>query len=203
MGLRERNAAQTRELILDTALPLFLERGYEATTMEEIAERADVGASTLYRYFPTKDALVLQPLALQGQLAAALRARPTEEPLDLALGHSLRAFITDPSIDRARQRQILDIVDRATALRQRLREAFVNERTLLGEAIAERMGRPVGDIFCVMTARLATSVLELLSELQQALPDDPDAIERQTVELAEKLIGRLQSEPPVVPRLGR
>lgn len=203
MGLRERNAAQTRELILDTALPLFLERGYEATTMEEIAERADVGASTLYRYFPTKDALVLQPLALQGQLAAALRARPTEEPLDLALGHSLRAFITDPSIDRARQRQILDIVDRATALRQRLREAFVNERTLLGEAIAERMGRPVGDIFCVMTARLATSVLELLSELQQALPHDPDAIERQTVELAEKVIGRLQSEPPVVPRLAR
>ena len=76
MGLRERNAAHTRELILDTALPLFLEQGYEATTMEEIAERAGIGTSTLYRYFPSKDLLVLEPLSVRGHMAAELtRAR--------------------------------------------------------------------------------------------------------------------------------
>lgn len=201
--MRERNAAQARELIVDTALSLFLEQGYDSTTMEQIAVRADIGASTLYRYFPTKDGLVLQPLALHGEMAADLRSRPADEPLDLALGHAIRAFVAAPRVDRVRQRQILAVLRSAEGLRTRLREDFANERSLLQQAIAERLERPSDDIFCVMTARMTTTLLELLSELQRDLPDDAASVETQILEIAEKVIGALQDEPPVVPRLAR
>ena len=204
MGLRERNAAHTRELILDTALPLFLEQGYEATTMEEIAERAGIGTSTLYRYFPSKDLLVLEPLSVRGHLAAELRARPVEEPLDLALGHALTAFLTAARGDAARLRQVGAVVDSTPGLRARLLEEFIKERTLLEQAVADRLGRPTDDLFVVMTARTTTTVLELIAGLgEEDLSEDPATREREILALARRVTDQLHLEPPIVPRVIR
>lgn len=57
MSLRERKTVRTRARIIDVALDLMSTQGYDATTMEQVAEVAEVGSSTLYRYFPTKDRL--------------------------------------------------------------------------------------------------------------------------------------------------
>ena len=57
VGLRETNAERTRQLIVDVAVDLFIEHGYD-TTMEQIAEQAGVGSSTLYR-FPRRSRLTL------------------------------------------------------------------------------------------------------------------------------------------------
>lgn len=200
MGLRERNAAQTRELILDTALPLFLERGYERTTMEEIAEAAQIGTSTLYRYFPSKEVLVIEPLAIRGHLAAEFRSRPPDEPLAVALGHALSAFLVAPRADRARSLQIRAIVDSSPGPRARLIEDFFNERTLLEHAVAERLGRPEGDPFCVATARLATVVLEMIGDLG-APSGDAATSEQDVLDIARTVMARLGSEPPVLPTL--
>lgn len=59
MGLRERKAARTREEISRAAIGLFCARGFDAVTMTEIAEAAEVGRATLFAYFPAKEALVL------------------------------------------------------------------------------------------------------------------------------------------------
>ena len=59
MGLRERKAARTREEISRVAIGLFCARGFDAVTMTEIAEAAEVGRATLFAYFPAKEALVL------------------------------------------------------------------------------------------------------------------------------------------------
>lgn len=59
MGLRERKAARTREAISRVAIGLFCDRGFDAVTMSEIAEAAEVGRATLFAYYPTKEALVL------------------------------------------------------------------------------------------------------------------------------------------------
>jgi AcrR family transcriptional regulator len=59
MGLRERKAARTREEISRVAIGLFCERGFDAVTMTEIAEAAEVGRATLFAYFPAKEMLVL------------------------------------------------------------------------------------------------------------------------------------------------
>jgi AcrR family transcriptional regulator len=80
VGLRARKMARTRDQIADAALKLFSERGYEATTLEEVAERADVHKRTLLRYFPTKAHLVLhrQYAALEEfrELMAGRGAKP-------------------------------------------------------------------------------------------------------------------------------
>ena len=58
LGLRERKKQETAERIYLTALKLFRERGYEATTVEEIAQAAEVAKGTFFNYFPTKDAVL-------------------------------------------------------------------------------------------------------------------------------------------------
>ncbi|GAB6903673.1 TetR/AcrR family transcriptional regulator [Kineosporia succinea] len=199
MGLRERNAARTRELIIDTALNLFLERGYDATKMEHIAEAAGIGTSTLYRYFPTKDLLIIDPLAFRGKLAEGLKSRPADEPLDIALGHVMIELFLVPRGDQQQIRQIQKVVNDNPAPRMRLLEEFMNERKLLEEAIADRLGRPPHDVFCVMTARLTTSLLEYIGELTFDVQDNPP--EAYIRELFGSVTRQLAAEPPVFPVL--
>lgn len=202
MGLRERNAAHTRELITGTALALFLEQGYDATTMEEIAEGAEVSTSTLYRYFPSKDLLVIEPFALRGQMAAELRTRPQDEPLALALGHALTALLTTPRPGTDRLAQLRTVLESNASLRARALEEFVRERLLLEEAVAERTGRAADDVFCQMTARQTMAVLEIVGMRDFAdVPEDNAAAARETIEFMRGLLGALESDPPIVPQL--
>ena len=62
LGLRERKRARTFAAVQTQALRLFREQGYDATTVEQIAEAAEVSPSTFFRYFPTKESVVLLDL---------------------------------------------------------------------------------------------------------------------------------------------
>lgn len=75
-GLRERKKRQTRQDISDTATGLFLERGFDAVTIAEIAEAADVSVNTVYNYFPAKEDLFLdRSVAVTGKLSRFVRGR--------------------------------------------------------------------------------------------------------------------------------
>jgi AcrR family transcriptional regulator len=200
VGLRQRNAARTREHVIRSALTLFVEHGFEATTMEEIAEAAEIGVSTLYRYFPHKDLLLVEPLMLRGQAADALSARPPEEPLDLALGHAVQAIVLAPR-DYQQRDQIRRIVATAASARARLLEEFDLERRRLAEAIARRLERPASDPFCDITARLTIDVIQRVGEGLPNLPRDPRAAERRLRDLTRSVLLQLEADPPVVPRL--
>ena len=75
-GLRERKKQQTRAAIQREALRLIAERGYHATTCEQIAAAAEVSPATLFRYFPTKEDIVLQD-GYDPVIASAVLARPS------------------------------------------------------------------------------------------------------------------------------
>ncbi|MFG2513935.1 TetR/AcrR family transcriptional regulator [Streptomyces sp. NPDC048584] len=91
-GLRARKRERTRDAIGDAAVSLFLEHGFDRVSVNDIAAAAEVSKPTLFRYFPTKEDLVLHRFAdHQGEAARVVRQRgPDAEPLD-ALRRHLRA----------------------------------------------------------------------------------------------------------------
>jgi AcrR family transcriptional regulator len=199
MGLRELNAKRNKELILDAAMALFHERGYDDTTLDQVAERAEVSISTLYRYFPTKDLLVLSPVALDQQMALALASRPADEPLDIALGHAVIALLSSPRAGSQRLQQVRRIAYTSEHLRDRLRQQFVRERVALQEAVAARLGRDKDDIYCSMVARSAVAILELAGG-HAAGADSTDSDDAQFLDEALRVMRTLQEEQPVCPR---
>src|SRR5260221_13875291 len=79
-SLRERHAERTRDAIVAAAYELFAAKGYAETTIDEIAERADVAPRTFFRYFPAKEAVLFQGADDQvDEAVAKLRARPADE----------------------------------------------------------------------------------------------------------------------------
>ncbi|RSM86644.1 TetR/AcrR family transcriptional regulator [Kibdelosporangium aridum] len=77
-GLRERKKARTKTAIQQHALRLFKEHGYQATTVEQIAEAAEVAPSTVFRYFPTKEDLAVLDsyFSIADAMSAAIAAQP-------------------------------------------------------------------------------------------------------------------------------
>lgn len=93
LGLRERKKRETAERIYRTALNLFRERGYDGTTVEDIAQAADVAKGTFFNYFPTKDA-VLSYLGQQ-QMQFLYEAIAAKEDFDQQSAYEQLTFVFD------------------------------------------------------------------------------------------------------------
>src|SRR2546429_4905035 len=119
-GLRERKKARTRASIREHALRLFREQGYQHTTVEQIAEAAEVSPSTFFRYYPTKEDVVLQD-GLDLVWFEALRAQPPELGPIAALRASLReAFAAIPEQDMAMLQENMALALSIPAIRARM-----------------------------------------------------------------------------------
>jgi AcrR family transcriptional regulator len=141
LGLRERKKIKTREAIRSATYALVTEQGYEATTIEQIAEQAEVSPSTVFRYFPTKEDIVLtdeyDPVLLEG-----LRSRPADEPWPDSIRHVMREAIRtgvdeDVEVARLRTRLMVEV----PAVRSRMMESMSVTGRMLCAAIGERTGR--------------------------------------------------------------
>ncbi|MEU5437210.1 TetR/AcrR family transcriptional regulator [Streptomyces sp. NPDC020719] len=97
-GLRERKKRQTRQHISDTATGLFLERGFDAVTIAEVAEAADVSVNTVYNYFPAKEDLFLDRMReVSHRLSRFIRARDAGESAADAVLRELRSALENVS----------------------------------------------------------------------------------------------------------
>ncbi|WP_053720210.1 acyl-CoA-like ligand-binding transcription factor [Saccharothrix sp. NRRL B-16348] len=157
-GLREQRKARTRRAIQDHALRLFLSKGYDATTVEEIATAAGVSHMTFFRYFPTKEAVVedddYDPL-----IAELVRDRPADESPLTALHAALRTGLdavltTDREAVYARTRLVVT----NPALRARQWRNTATTQSLLAQALADRERQPV-DLRLRVIAAAATAAL--------------------------------------------
>src|SRR4051812_498394 len=145
-GLRERRKRQTRERIVAEGLRLFAEQGYAATTCEQVAAAADVSPATFYRYFPSKEDVVLRD-EYDPLLVAALEQRhEAEHPIDAVVaaitGLLEQAEPQEEQVIRDRMRLILG----TPPLRARLHEQDEATVELVTGPIARRLGLPPDDV---------------------------------------------------------
>jgi len=92
-GLRDRKKDRNRRLVHATALRLFTERGYDHVTVEDVAEACDLSRATIFRYFPTKEHLVVGPEPDRlHELQEAYEQRPATEPAFDSIRHALVAL---------------------------------------------------------------------------------------------------------------
>jgi len=93
-GRRERKRRQTRERIEEAAMSLFLKRGFDGTTIEDITEAADVSKRSFFDYFPSKEEVVFAwQDSFADSLAAAVAERPADEPAVKVVEEALTSAI--------------------------------------------------------------------------------------------------------------
>jgi len=144
-GLRERKKARTRASIREHALRLFQEQGYHDTTVEQIAEAAEVSPSTFFRYFPTKEDVVLQDdfdvLAVE-----LFEAQPADlSPIAAFRATAAQMFGALSAEDLARFRETTELTFNVPEVRARALDEFARTIDVMAAAIARRAGRSPDD----------------------------------------------------------
>ena len=145
-GLRERKKARTRASIREHALRLFGEQGYAATRVEQIAEAAEVSPATFYRYFPTKEDVVLQD-DLDLLTLEALEAQPPGlSPLAAVRGAVAAARAGFTAEERERFRQTTELTMAVPEIRARALDEFARTIDVTAAVLARRSGRKPDDV---------------------------------------------------------
>ncbi|MEJ2864401.1 TetR family transcriptional regulator [Actinomycetospora flava] len=164
-GLRERKKARTRAELQRHALRLFRDRGFAATTADDIAAAAEVSRSTFFRYFPTKEDVVLLD-DVDPVFEEAFRAIPAGTPLLEAVSRSMRAgFASLDDEKRALEEVRMDLARTIPEIGAVLRERNTFGVEHVAAMIAQAVGRPADDEEVVVVAgvvsgaRLAAQVL--------------------------------------------
>ncbi len=162
-GLRERKKQQTRETIARAAHELFARQGYGATTLQEIADAADVSTRTIFAYFPSKEDILFSDFPVtRAALAQALADRPEgEEALE-----TMRTFIL--STVGQKRSDLDEDLDRCIhgdeTLRTHLRARIADLQEVITPEIAKDLGLPATDIEPQIVGAALTAAFTVLSD---------------------------------------
>jgi AcrR family transcriptional regulator len=146
VGLRERKKARTRASLREHALRLFREQGYQHTTVEQIAAAAEVSPSTFFRYFPTKEDLVLQD-DMDTRMVATLEQQPPGLGPVAAVRAAIREmFGSYSAADIALIHESTRLMMTVPEIRARAMDEFSRTIAVVAGAVAKRAGRDPDDL---------------------------------------------------------
>ena len=154
LGLRERKKQQTRETIARAALRLFAERGYDETTLADIADAADVAPRTIFAYFESKEEILL---CEESGFLSELKRRLDERPAGTTTVDAIREFLSaiDHPDDEAKLRK--QVISANPELQVKLRGRHAQIEPMLAESIAKDLGAEPGDIRPLLIAASITA----------------------------------------------
>ncbi|MFB4316470.1 TetR/AcrR family transcriptional regulator [Actinomadura sp. 21ATH] len=162
-GRRERKKAATRQKIADTALRLFLERGYDAVGIRDVAAEADVAVTTLFSHFASKEALVFeQDDDFEQRLARAVTGRAPDEPLIPVLRREVLDLVRHCTAEGAAP--VWRLIDGSPALRQYEESMRLRHARSLATAIAAEPGSSRTATACRTIARFVVDAYSLARE---------------------------------------
>ncbi len=139
--------ARTRRELADAAGRLFIERGYDNTTVEDIVAEVEISARTFFRYFGSKEEVVAS-LWRWGveEIVDALRIVPPERPLQEALRTAVTVACQNAAENPAQTRSFLRMVKDTPTLRARRMQESYGQQQSLAACIGDRLGQPAGDL---------------------------------------------------------
>jgi AcrR family transcriptional regulator len=191
-GLAARKKERTRRQLAEAAAELFYERGYAATTVDDIVAAVDVSPRTFFRYFPTKEDLVVALGATSLDLfLEALRGRPLGESLQAAVVAAVDQTLASGWEDTTRVRSFLALIRETPQLRARWLEEAYGNRDLMAEVIAARTGTDPSDLRNLIIAGTITLTINTALQAwadQEVEPKASPFVYRGLTELATALL---------------
>jgi AcrR family transcriptional regulator len=188
LGLRERKKQQTRETIARVALELFAKRGYEHTTLAEIAAAADVSKRTIFAYFESKEDILFcdEPMFYE-QLKEKLEQRPPGATTVDALRDFLSSVVSMDEDARLRKKIIHS--DESLRLSERGRSARIEQ--LIAESIARDLDAEPGDVRPPLVAASVTAAFNAARDRLEAESGEPVSHE-QAMAILDEILEFLQ-----------
>jgi AcrR family transcriptional regulator len=188
LGLRERKKQQTRETIARVALELFAKRGYENTTLAEIADAADVSKRTIFAYFESKEDILFcdEPMFYE-QLKEKLEQRPPGATTVDALRDFLSSVVSMDEDARLRKKIIHS--DESLRLSERGRSARIEQ--LIADSIARDLDAEPGDLRPPLVAASVTAAFNAARDRLEAESGEPVSHE-QAMAILDEILEFLQ-----------
>jgi AcrR family transcriptional regulator len=181
LGLRERKRRQTRERLTRVAMALFLERGFEATTLDDIASAADISRRSFFHYFASKEDVVF---AWQEEstaaLIAAVAARPANESMLMAAENAISAMVRQ--LEPGEAMAMAQLKRDNPALQARDQVKYEKLERALAEALGKRAGHKTERLQARLVAMIATGAMRIGGELwvAEGAREKPEALAKRT-----------------------
>jgi AcrR family transcriptional regulator len=169
VGLRETKAEKTRQRILSEALRLFKRDGFDRTTMEAIAEAAEIAPRTLYRYFASKDLILLGPMTGFGDFSAAFSRHAVNLPVEEALAEAILEWAKWQDTNAEEILLVSSLIHKAPIARARLWDIVYQAEQALNARLAEILHLPKDDLQIVLSVRLVLlTIINTLADQRRA-----------------------------------
>ena len=200
LGLRERKKQRTRQALRQAAVRLFLERGFEATTIADIAAAAEVAPRTFFSYYPTKEDVVLGELTQRfDHVRRALEQRPEGEPLLAAFRRAALEIAADLQAQEAPedQRRAARVILTTPAIQARIRDRMGQWEEELAAMIADERGAGPDDLDSHVVAAALVGLLRSVQKVAVSAEMQLDLVSlmRHAFDLLETGLARFAARP--------